>query len=182
VHERNVSGKKNIMAIDQYEHDFQYLTKTDIPEFMRILDFSIANPISMDDFSIKGVEVAGLCRQLGLESDFPGCYVLLDQERPIYVGISKNILQRLRQHVQGTTHFDASLAYRIASHKMPHQHTRSQAMEQDAFKPEFDATKSYLRGLNVAFVKIINPLALYVFEPYCAMRYDTSKWNTFETH
>lgn len=55
-------------------------------------------------------------------------------------------------------------------------------MEQEAFKAEFDAAKEYLRSLNVAYVKILNPLALYVFEAYCAMRFDTEQWNTFETH
>jgi hypothetical protein len=42
--------------------------------------------------------------------------------------------------------------------------------------------KEYIRSLNGAYVKIINPLALSVFEPYCAMKFDTSEWNTFETH
>jgi hypothetical protein len=55
-------------------------------------------------------------------------------------------------------------------------------MEEEEFKVQFDAAKTYLRGLHVAFVKIINPLALYIFEPYCAMTFDTSEWNTFETH
>jgi hypothetical protein len=65
---------------------------------------------------------------------------------------------------------------------MPHRNTRSKAMETEEFKAQFNAAKEYIRSLNVAFVKIINPLALYVFEPYCAMRFNTDVWNTFETH
>ena len=45
-----------------------------------------------------------------------------------------------------------------------------------------DRAKEYLRSLNVAYVQISNPLVLYVFEPYCAMHFDTSQCNTFETH
>lgn len=170
------------MPIDQYEHDFQHLADVDLPSYMKELEGGMDDPIFMAEFAVEGVGVSGLCRRLGLEGDFPGCYILMEEKAPVYVGISKNVLQRLRQHVRGTTHFDASLAYRIAAHKMPHQHTRSKAMEQEAFKFEFDVAKGYLRSLSVAYVKILNPLALYVFEPYCAMRFNTGKWNTFETH
>jgi len=42
--------------------------------------------------------------------------------------------------------------------------------------------KAYLRRLHVGWVKIENPLLLYILDPYCVMRFDTSNWNTFETH
>lgn len=58
----------------------------------------------------------------------------------------------------------------------------AKAMEVDEFKEHFDSAKAYLRGLQAAYVRIDNPLVLYVFEPYCAMNFGTSKWNTFETH
>lgn len=170
------------MPIDQYEHTFQHLVDSDLPSYMATLETMIIDPIPMGDFAIDGVGVAALSERLALQGDFPGCYVLIDRGKPIYVGISKNVLQRLRQHVRGTTHFDASLAYRIAAQRMPHRHTRAKAMEADEFKAQFDTAKMYLRSLQVAYVKIINPLALYVFEPYCAIRFDTSEWNTFEAH
>lgn len=170
------------MPINQYEQSFEYLVSNEIPRYMHELKTFIDKPISMEQFAIEGQGISKLCSLLGLDSDFPGCYVLIEDKKPIYVGISKNVLRRLRQHVRGTTHFDASLAYRIAADNMPHTHTRSKAMEQKEFKTEFDTAKEYLRSLNVVFVKIQNPLALYVFEPYCAMHFDTCKWNTFETH
>ena len=170
------------MAIDQYEHDFQYLVESDLAEHMQKLQEAMTKPLPMSEFAIDGLGVVGLCNRYRLEADFSGCYVLMDGDSPIYVGISKSVLQRLRQHVRGTTHFDASLAYRIVARNMPHNHTRSRAMEEDDFKEQFDRAKAYLRGLNVAFVEIVNPLVLYVFEPYCAMTFDTSDWNTFETH
>lgn len=170
------------MPIDQYQHTFKHLVSSDLPCYMASLEQAIKNPIPMRDFAIDGIGVSALCSRFALESDFPGCYLLLEAGNPIYVGISKGVLQRLRQHVRGTTHFDASLAYRIAALRMPHEYTRSKAMELEEFKVHFDAAKAYLRSLHVAYVKIINPLALYIFEPYCAMRFDTSVWNTFETH
>lgn len=170
------------MAIDQYESKFNFLVETELPAFLASIEKERQNPIPMTEFAIEGVGVAGLCKRFGLSQDFSGCYVLSENIKPIYVGISQGVLQRLRQHVRGTTHFDASLAYRIAAKRMPHNHTRSRAMETEEFKVQFNTAIDYIRSLTVAFVKITNPLALYVFEPYCAMHYDTSEWNTFETH
>lgn len=170
------------MPIDRYSNSFKNLAAHDLPPLLTKLDKMVRNPYPMAKFGVDGVGVATIAKQLSLAGDFPGCYVLIEHEKPIYVGISRGVLQRLRQHVRGTTHFDASLAYRIASDQLPHKLTRSKAMEGDAFKKQFAASKSYLLGLDVAFVRIDNPLVLYVFEPYCAMHYDTAKWNTFETH
>lgn len=170
------------MAIDNYNHTFKHLVETSIPEYYKNLQSHIKEPISLSEFSIKGVGVVGLTKRLNLVSDFQGCYVLIEKTKPIYVGISRSVLQRLQQHVKGTTHFDASLAYRIAYKNMPHNHTRSMAMKNDVFKDHFDKAKSYIRNLNVAFVEIDNPIELYVFEPFCSMELNTSEWNTFETH
>jgi len=170
------------MPIDQYEHSFEHLVGIELPQHMATLEQAMKQKILMSEFAIDGVGVVALTQRFGLKADFPGCYVLAEKENPIYVGISKNVLQRLRQHVRGTTHFDASLAYRIAAQKMPHGNTRSKAMETEDFRAQFNAAKEYIRSLNVAFVKIVNPLALYVFEPYCAMKFNTDVWNTFETH
>jgi predicted GIY-YIG superfamily endonuclease len=170
------------MSINQYSKSFQYLIESDLPLYYERLKQAMKDPMPMSNFAIEGVGIAGIICRLELKSDFSGCYVLLDRKKPLYVGISKTVLKRLRQHVRGTTHFDASLAYRIASAKNPHNQTRSNAMKSSEFKTEFDSAKEYIRGLNVAYVKIDNPLVLYIFEPYCAMNLDTSEWNTFETH
>jgi hypothetical protein len=50
------------------------------------------------------------------------------------------------------------------------------------FIAQFENAKDYIRKLNVATVEITNPFVLYIFEAFCAMKFDTSKWNTFETH
>ncbi len=170
------------MPIDNYEKNFEHLTNKDLPLFMKRLVRDIDCQRSMNEFSVDGVGVVTLCRKFGLNSDFSGCYLLLDKDEPVYVGISRSVLRRLRQHVRGKSHFDASLAHRVASSNCLHNYTRSQAMKQDDFKIEFENAKIYLRSLNVAYVEIDNPLILYVFEPYCAMHFDTTKWNTFETH
>jgi len=170
------------MAIDGCQHTFAQLAGDVLPRHMAELRRRMESPTPMSEFAIKGAGVATLLRQFTLITDFEGCYVLIKGARPIYVGISQTVLKRLRQHVRGTTHFDASLAYRIAAARQPHNMTRSDAMADEEFQARFEAAQDYLRQLNVAFLEIANPLDLYLFEAYCAMELDTSEWNTFETH
>ncbi len=93
---------------NQYEQSFMHLVSSDLPSYLTELRVSMQRPISMSEFAKKGVDVSTLCRSFGLEGDFPGCYVLMQKGTPVYVGISRSVLRRLRQHVRGTTHFDAS--------------------------------------------------------------------------
>jgi hypothetical protein len=170
------------MAIDGCKHTFAGLASKVLPKYMTELRRRIAKATPMSEFAIEGVGISTLLRQFKRSRDFEGCYVLIEGDRPIYVGISRGVFQRLRQHVRGTTHFDASLAYRIAASHRPHNMTRSNAMADGDFQTHFENAQKYLRGLNVAFIEIENPLELCLFEAYCAMALDTSKWNTFETH
>ena len=170
------------MAIDECKYTFAQLAGEVLPRYMAELRCRIVQPIPMAEFAIEGVGIATLLRQFNIPKDFEGCYVLIDGARPIYVGISQTVFQRIRQHVRGTTHFDASLAYRIAAARRPHNMTRNAAMADTEFQRHFSEAQAYLRGLNVAFIEIQNPLELYLFEAYCAMEIDTSEWNTFETH
>lgn len=170
------------MLIDDCPHDFATLTNRIIPEHFRRLRAQIERPLLMADFAVEGSGVRSLLLKHGHTSDFSGCYVLIDQGRPIYVGISRTVFARLRQHVMGKSHFDASLAYRIATQRAPHSMTRGQAMQDQGFQTAFANAKSYLRSLQVATIDISNPVELYVFEVCAAMELQTSTWNTFRTH
>ncbi len=92
--------------------------------------------------------------------------MLLDQNQPVYVGISKHIITRLREHVRGTDHLSATLVYRIAASNHPHGMTAAQAMKDSEFQSRFEEARQYLLSLYVSFVEIDNPLELYLFEPY----------------
>lgn len=170
------------MSIDKCQYTFHQLATEILPRHMAVLRSRIEQPTPMSEFAIKGVGVATLSRKFNLKSDFKGCYVLIYRTRPIYVGISQTVLRRLRQHVRGTSHFDATLAYKIAAARQPHNMKRAEAMTNKNFQVEFVKARQYIRKLNVAFTEIPNPLELYLFEAFCAMKLNTSKWNTFETH
>ena len=146
------------------------------------LRVALAKPSPMSLFSTRGVGVKTILAKLQRREDFSGCYVLLQNGKPFYVGISRTVIGRLQQHVKGETHFNASLAYGMAANKSPHEMTRDEAMADTEFRKEFDMARSLLQNSSVAFIEIDNPLELYIFEAYCAIELDTCEWNSFKTH
>jgi hypothetical protein len=170
------------MAIDDCKYSFAQLASENFPRYMNKLRQNIKQSTPMAQFAVKGARVATLLKQLNVKAEFSGCYVLLDTGIPVYVGISRTVLRRLRQHVLGTSHFDATFAYKMAFDRRPHQTTRNAAMADEEFSSTFRQARDDIRGMDVAFIKIKNSLELHVFEPYCAMALDTEKWNTFATH
>src|ERR1019366_6393340 len=153
-----------------------------LPDHMARLRPVLAAPLSLSSFCRAGVGIRSILSELGRGNDFSGCYVLLREGKPFYVGISRTVVQRLRQHVTGKTHFDASLAYLMATDKTGHEMKRADAMQDPAFRIAFEKARELLRDCSVAFIEIDNPLELYLFEAYCAMELDTCEWNTFRTH
>ena len=170
------------MLIDGCPHSFEELARTVLPGYMRQMRAALTAPHHAALFSSPGKGPAAIASELKLTGDFSGCYVLIEKGKPIYVGISRNVLARLRQHFTGKTHFDASLVYAIAQRRLPTSGKRSEVMNQPQFQREFAAAQMHLRSLQVAFVEVQNPLELYVFEAYAAIELCTHEWNTFRTH
>ena len=92
------------MPIDNCQHTFAELVQDVLPRYMAELRSQMTTPHAMADFAIEGLGIRTLLQRFQLEGDFRGCYVLMEVARPVYVGISQAVLQRLRQHVRGATH------------------------------------------------------------------------------
>jgi hypothetical protein len=170
------------MAIDDCPHDFATLAAEILPARMLELQVRMASPVAMAEFGVAGDGPKTIARRHGFEGDISGCYVLLEAARPVYVGISRHVFERLAQHVGHGDHLTATLAYRMAAHDAPHGKFAATAMADPDFRQVFDARRAYIKSLDVAVVRIDNPLELYVFEAYAAMDLDTAQWNTFATH
>jgi len=175
-------GRNTDVAIDGCRHTFAQLVATVLPGHLKRLRRAMRSPWRAADLARSGVGPKTFAKSVGLESDLSGCYVFMRGARPIYVGISRGVLARIRQHLRGRSHFDASLAYSIARDRQRTRGKRGDAMKHPRFRRAFRAAQRYLRRLNVAAVVIDNPLELYLFEAYAAMKLQTSKWNTFRTH
>ena len=174
------------MPLHDCPHTFQELATSVLPAYMEKMRVEMARPKRMDEFARHRIGVGTLIKELRIPKDFSGCYVLLETGVPIYVGISRGVIGRLRQHVCGKTHFDASLAFRIARHehhdKAIANLSRDKAMQDEQFGVSFADAQRKLRSFQVAYIEVLNPLELYVFEAYCALELDTHQWNSFETH
>ena len=152
------------------------------PKHMRRLREAMSQAHPVTEFCQPGAGVKTILNRLGRRDDFSGCDVLLHSPEPFYVGISRCVIRRVRQHVTGKTHYDASLAYLMASRRVGRDMQRQEAMKDPAFRQQFDQAKQELRRCCVAFVEIENALELHLFEACCAMELDTGEWNTFRTH
>jgi hypothetical protein len=174
------------MAFDGCTHSYAKLAHEVLPDHMKEIRISMKKPIKMNQFGIRGNGKKTLAKANGFPKDIRGCYLFLENKKPIYVGISGHVFARLLQHTQVGDHLTASLAYRMAKQKLPHETTASLAMLDPAFRAEFDAQRSRILDWDVAIIEIPNPLELYLFEVYCAMELKTSLenggQNTFALH
>src|SRR5438046_2019519 len=113
------------MPIDACISTFAEMAASILPSDMARLRAALGSPVPMSSFCKQGFGVKAILSRLGRNTDFSGCYVLLREGKPFYVGISRTVVQRLRQHVTGKTHFDASLAYLMATDKTGHKMKRA---------------------------------------------------------
>jgi predicted GIY-YIG superfamily endonuclease len=169
-------------VIDDCQSNFTELSANVLPAYMIKMRAAMNKPLKLTEFCTPRQGVKTILKRLGRTNDFSGCYVLLRKGKPFYVGISRVVVARLRQHGTGKTHFDASLAYRMACEKVAHKMTRNDAMKDLSFRQAFQDAQRLLLGSTVVFIEIRNPLELHVFEAFCAMELDTFEWNTFRTH
>src|SRR5713101_6657837 len=126
------------MPIDECKHTFLELATTVLPAHMGRLRDAMKRPVQASIFAEAKLGPKAIAKLLQILGDFSGCYVFLEAARPIYVGISRKVLARIRQHLCGKTHFDASLAYRMAKASMPTRLQRDEGMLDSSFKKVFD--------------------------------------------
>src|ERR1035441_1329654 len=138
------------MPIDACTSTFAEMAAKVLPGDMVRLRAALAMPVPMSSFCEDGFGVKSIVANLRRSADFSGCYVLLREGKPFYVGISRTVIQRLRQHVTGKNHFDASLAYQMATEKTGHKMKRADAMQDTAFRTAFEQAKALLRVLSAS--------------------------------
>lgn len=170
------------MSIDNCTHSFENLADSVLPDHFKKLEAAIQSPIAAETLvGFKSVNKE-LLSHLKLESDFPGCYIFIEGEKPFYVGISRGVINRIVQHLNSDTHYSASLVYRMASKDYQPKMTRGKAMKDELFYSTFLSAQKRLRQMKIAFVEIDNDLELYLFEVFAAIKLGTDEWNTFRTH
>lgn len=121
------------MAVDGYRRSFAYLTRTELPRLLKKLKAASRLPLRYQLLVGEGKGVSAILRAMGQKEVFSGAYLFLRNRKPIYVGISRNVAARLRSHLRGRSHFDASLAYMMAKGKTRLEGKRADLMRKTIF-------------------------------------------------
>lgn len=116
-------------------------------------------------------------------NEFKGLYIFGEEIEnkiiPVYVGISRSVFRRLKQHAWGKKHNECTLAYLKTRHQCEtegKQFYRKISTEEDMLP-----AKSLIRNFKVVLVNIENDYELYFLEVALAGIFKT-KWNSFKTH
>ena len=111
-----------------------------------------------------------------------GLYVFMKEKEPVYIGISKNIISRIKQHFCYKTHNSASLVYLIARSEYDKKKYYDGERKHFPFE-EYRKTiqKDMRENWKIAIIPESNPYLLYFKEILYAINYQTY-WNSFETH
>lgn len=121
--------------------------------------------------------------------DVPGVYLFSERERALYVGQTRKLRQRMRNHRNASSdHNQASFAFLLARSLVVEQQpdfdlerTRAQLMAEPAFAAAFELAKGQVRAMTLRFVRIDDPVLRTLFEVYAAVALRTPH-NSFETH
>lgn len=121
--------------------------------------------------------------------DRPGVYVLSERGTPLYVGQTRRLRRRLRQHGgRASRENQAVFAFAIAKREAASAGlsldgvTRRALAQEPRFVEIFRQARERVAAMDVRFVEIDDPELRTVFEVYAAVALGTLEYNSFETH
>ena len=118
----------------------------------------------------------------------PGIYLFSEARRPIYVGQSRNLRNRLRQHTwEKSRENAASFAFNIAKREASKAGIditpwRSVLEADPDFVPYFASARASVAAMSVQFIELADPVVRTLFEVYVALALGLHEFNSFETH
>jgi len=116
-------------------------------------------------------------------NEFKGLYIFGKEEDgsviPVYVGISRTIFRRLRQHGWGKNHNQCSLAYLKTRHKWEKEGKKSN--RSTITSDDMVTAKETIQTYKVVLWPVSEDYNLYFLEVALAGKFKT-KWNSFRTH
>lgn len=116
-----------------------------------------------------------------------GIYIFYEQDKPIYVGRSRNIHRRVSSHGRPSSgHNSATFAFLLAKEKAKTYGydinlSREQLEKNAEFSKIYKEEKARVAKMQIKAVDIINPEVQAIFEIYAAKALGT-KYNDFDTH
>jgi len=116
-----------------------------------------------------------------------GVYVLYEESKPIYVGRSDHLKERLYKHSRPSSgHGSATFAFNLAKEEADRKgmsilRTRKQLEDDPDFKDMFMQAKKRVYRMKIRVVLVDDPALQTVFEVYVALTLKTP-YNSFITH
>lgn len=115
-----------------------------------------------------------------------GVYAFFENGKPVHVGRTRNLQNRLRGHIT-RSHFSASFAFKrarrqlgiVATYKT--EGSRGKLVEDPTFSAEFVRQIESTKVMNVRFVEVSDPISQYLLELYAALHWELPL-DEFDTH
>jgi predicted GIY-YIG superfamily endonuclease len=115
-----------------------------------------------------------------------GCYAMIERQKYQYVGIAKNIRQRMRNHTSGRAE-QSAFAFKLARETTGKVKTytkvgsKKELMKDSVFIDAMKLATERVKSMDTKFVLIEDPSQRYLFEFFAAMSLD-APYNDFNTH
>jgi predicted GIY-YIG superfamily endonuclease len=161
------------MSLERAMHDsFRHYAESLHPSFERLT-------------SMQPVTIPALPRDAPSQC----IYLFSEDDRHLYVGRTRNLKQRLRQHsIPAAQHNQAVFAFRIAREvtgKKVAAYTtagsRLALTQEEEFGTAFRSAKERIRGMQLRYVEEVDPLRQALLEIYASIVLLTP-YNDFNTH
>lgn len=117
-----------------------------------------------------------------------GIYVFYEDGKPIYIGRSNNVKQRIGLHYRPSSgHTSATFAFNIAKREAIKEGintnvTRKQLEADPTFTTLYLRAKDRVSKMSLQAIQINDPIMQTIFEVYAAMCLNTKEYNDFDTH
>lgn len=117
-----------------------------------------------------------------------GVYLFSEGTEAIYVGQTRNLRQRLRDHTNPLSRENqASFAFLVAKVEAEKadidvERTRKILEADEEFAEHFREAKGQVSQMAVRFIELPGPIERTLLEVYAALALDTLVFNSFETH
>ncbi len=116
-----------------------------------------------------------------------GIYVFFEEGKPLYVGRSEGMKERVKQHGRRSSgHNSATFAFLLAKEmaektEIDLSQSREDLEKDPEFKPIYDRMKERVSKMQIKVVEVSGPIEQTFFEVYAALELETP-YNEWRTH
>jgi predicted GIY-YIG superfamily endonuclease len=122
------------------------------------------------------------CKNKSVKGEISGLYIFYKGNEPIYVGMSRKVISRIRQHMYGKTHYASTLTYLIVTDEIkPKTKEKRKKIYQENEKAIREVQREMREEWKIRIIEVDDPYVRYFSEIYFAAKLKTC-WNYFETH